>query len=78
MLGVLWLYHPHDISVEDGEQSQLGGVVKQSMGQVIFRIGYPDVGAACANFQIDGAFDLRSKRSQSLGGESTFSDEFTL
>ena len=47
--GFFSLQYPHDVSVEYGEQSQLGGVVKQSMGQVIFRIGYPDICAACAN-----------------------------
>ena len=66
--GFFSLQYPHDVSVEYGEQSQLGGVVKQSMGQVIFRIGYPDVGAACANWQINGAFELHCKRPKRLGG----------
>ena len=66
--GVPSLQHPHDVSVEDGEPSQLGGFVYQNMKQVILPIGYSDVGAACAFWQIKNALDIHFKRSQSLTG----------
>ena len=76
--GVPSLQHPHDVSVEDGEPSQLGGFVYQNMKQVILPIGYSDVGAACAYWQINNALDIHFKRSQSLTGNSKFSNEFIL